>query len=85
MLLQSLAEYARAKLPKYAIPIFLRLGKGLSAAITGTNKQQKHILRIEGVDPTKVGDDELYWLKGNTYVRFGKEDWDRLNAGQVKL
>ncbi|KAI1424916.1 fatty acid transporter protein [Xylaria sp. FL1777] len=84
-LFQSLAEHAKAKLPKYAVPIFLRLGKGLSAAVTGTNKQQKHNLRVEGVDPTKVGDDELYWLKGDTYVRFGKEDWDRMNAGQVKL
>ncbi|KAI0975139.1 fatty acid transporter protein [Xylaria arbuscula] len=84
-LLQSLASHAKAKLPKYAVPIFLRLGKGLSAAVTGTNKQQKHNLRVEGVDPTKVGDDELYWLKGDTYVRFDKEDWDRMNAGQVKL
>ncbi|KAJ3576576.1 hypothetical protein NPX13_g3655 [Xylaria arbuscula] len=84
-LLQSLAEYSRAKLPKYAVPIFLRLGKGLSAAVTGTNKQQKHSLRVQGVDPTKIGEDELYWLKGDTYVRFGKEDWERLNAGQVKL
>ncbi|KAI0466231.1 fatty acid transporter protein [Xylaria cf. heliscus] len=84
-LLRSLAEHVRAKLPKYAVPIFLRLGKGLSAAITGTNKQQKHSLRVEGVDPAKVGDDELYWLKGDTYVRFGGEDWSRMNAGQVKL
>ncbi|KAI1120894.1 acetyl-CoA synthetase-like protein [Nemania abortiva] len=84
-LLQSLAGHARAKLPKYAVPIFLRLGKGLSAAITGTNKQQKHNLRVEGVDPTKVGGDELYWLKGDTYVRFGQEDWDRMSNGQVKL
>ncbi|KAF2970442.1 hypothetical protein GQX73_g3126 [Xylaria multiplex] len=85
VILQSLAEHAKAKLPKYAVPIFLRLGKGLSAAVTGTNKQQKHSLRVEGVDPTKVGDDELYWLKGDTYVKFAKEDWDRMNAGQVKL
>ncbi|KAI1810132.1 acetyl-CoA synthetase-like protein [Poronia punctata] len=83
--LRSLAEHARAKLPKYAVPIFLRFGKGLSAAITGTNKQQKHNLRVEGVDPGKVGDDELYWLKGDTYVRFDKADWDRMSAGQVKL
>lgn len=84
-LLRSLAEYARAKLPKYAVPIFLRLGKGLSAAVTGTNKQQKHRLRVEGVDPLKVGDDELYWLKGDTYVRFSSEDWKQMNAGEVKL
>ncbi|KAI0868525.1 fatty acid transporter protein [Hypoxylon argillaceum] len=84
-LLRSLADHARANLPKYAVPIFLRLGKGLSEATTGTNKQQKHNLRVEGVDPAKVRDDELYWFKGDTYVRFGQEDWDRMNNGQVKL
>lgn len=84
-LLRSLAEHARAKLPRYAVPIFLRLGKGTSAAVTGTNKQQKHGLRVEGVDPTKVGDDELYWLKGDTYVRFGREEWDQMSGGQIKL
>ncbi|KAI1182697.1 acetyl-CoA synthetase-like protein [Nemania serpens] len=84
-LLRSLAEHARAKLPKYAVPIFLRLGKGTLAAITGTNKQQKHNLRVEGINPTKVGDDELYWLKGDTYVRFGKEEWDQISGGQIKL
>ncbi|KAH9989107.1 acetyl-CoA synthetase-like protein [Xylariaceae sp. FL0662B] len=84
-LLQSLAKHAKAKLPKYAVPIFLRVGKGLAAAVTGTNKQQKNILRAQGVDPAKVGDDELFWLKKGTYVKFEQSDWDRLNAGRVKL
>ncbi|KAI0400121.1 fatty acid transporter protein [Xylaria palmicola] len=83
--LRSLAEHAAARLPKYAVPLFLRLGTGLSSAITGTNKQQKHSLRVEGVDPAKVGGDELYWLQGNTYVPFTTEDWDRMSAGQIKL
>ncbi|KAI1499033.1 AMP-binding enzyme [Biscogniauxia marginata] len=84
-LLQSLAEHASKRLPKYAVPIFLRVGNGLAAATTGTNKQQKHELRVQGVDPSKVQDDELYWLKNGTYIEFRKADWDRLNAGQVKL
>ncbi|KAI0380326.1 acetyl-CoA synthetase-like protein [Hypomontagnella monticulosa] len=84
-LLRSLAEHARSKLPKYAVPIFLRFGTGLSVAVTGTNKQQKHELRIQGVNPALVGDDELFWLQKGTYVKFTKSDWDRLNAGKVKL
>ncbi|KAI0018555.1 hypothetical protein F4780DRAFT_750758 [Xylariomycetidae sp. FL0641] len=83
-LLRSIAEHAQRKLPKYAVPIFLRIGKEVSTAVTGTMKQQKHGLRVQGVDPNKVGDD-LYWLKDGTYVKFGKVEWDRLNAGQVKL
>ncbi|KAI1074856.1 acetyl-CoA synthetase-like protein [Whalleya microplaca] len=84
-LLASLAEHVRGKLPRYAVPIFLRVGRGLEGAVTGTNKQQKHELRVQGVDPAKVGEDELFWLKDGTYVRFEKSDWDRLSAGQVKL
>lgn len=84
-LLQSLADHARSHLPKYAVPIFLRMGKGLATAVTETNKQKKTELRAQGVDPALVGDDEIYWLKDGTYVKFKKSDWDRLNAGQVKL
>ncbi|KAI1393039.1 acetyl-CoA synthetase-like protein [Hypoxylon trugodes] len=84
-LLQSLAEHTRSRLPKYAVPLFLRVGKGLTKAVTHTNKQQKHELRTQGVDPSLVGDDELYWLRGGTYVKFTKKEWDILNAGQVKL
>lgn len=51
------------------------------AAITGTNKQQKHGLRVESTDPMKVGDDEMYWPKGDTYVRFGREEWDQISGG----
>ncbi|KAI1100505.1 acetyl-CoA synthetase-like protein [Jackrogersella minutella] len=85
MLLQSLADHVRSKLPKYAVPLFLRVGRGISTAVTDTNKQKKNELRVQGVNPTLVGGDELYWLKDTTYVKFSKSDWDRLNAGQVKL
>ncbi|KAI1638330.1 AMP-binding enzyme [Biscogniauxia mediterranea] len=84
-LLHSIAQHASKKLPKYAVPLFLRIGNGLAAATTGTNKQQKHELRVQGVDPDKVQDDQIYWLREGTYVEFRKSDWDRLNAGQVKL
>jgi acyl-CoA synthetase (AMP-forming)/AMP-acid ligase II len=82
-LLRDLASHAKAKLPRFAVPLFLRRMKNMQ--ITGTNKQQKHVVRKEGVDPAKVGDDELFWLKDGTYVRFGKRDWDELNGGRVKL
>lgn len=84
-LLKSLAEFTRSKLPKYAVPIFLRIGEGITSAVTGTNKQQKHELRVQGVDPSLVGSDKLLWLKNGTYVPFEKSDWDRLSAGKVKL
>jgi len=81
--LSSLAECARKGLPRFAVPLFLRVTKSIEA--TGTNKQQKHVLRSQGVDPAKAGDDQLFWLKDGTYVRFGEKDWRELQGGRVKL
>ncbi|OBT50608.1 hypothetical protein VE04_08245 [Pseudogymnoascus sp. 24MN13] len=83
-LMKSLAEHVKA-LPRFAIPIFLRITDG-GGPITGTNKQQKHTLRAEGVDPEKVvGGDQIYWLKNGTYTPFTNRDWEELNGGRVKL
>lgn len=82
--LDSLAELVHSQLPSYAKPLFLRVTAELER--TGTNKQQKHILRAEGVDPSKVASkDRLYWLQNGRYVPFGEADWAKLNAAQVRL
>ncbi|KAK3296611.1 uncharacterized protein B0H64DRAFT_105649 [Chaetomium fimeti] len=83
--LASLASHAREKLPRYAVPLFVRLVKEVGAQTTGTNKQQKHVLRQQGVDPSKAEDDALFWLKGGTYVPFRLTDWKALEQGAVKL
>jgi len=82
-LLSDLAKHAHATLPRFAVPLFLRLTKNME--VTGTNKQQKHIVRSQGVDPEKTGQDELFWLKNGTYVKFRKQDWEELNGGRVRL
>ena len=83
-ILSDVATYALKNLPKYAVPIFLRVTSEMQA--TGNNKQQKHVLQKEGVDPSNVSaKDKLYWLQGATYVPFQQRDWDRLNAGHVRL
>lgn len=83
--LKTLAQHVRAELPKYALPLFLRVLKGDTTHATGTNKQQKNHLRDEGVEPGKLGADQVFWLKGDSYVRFRPEDWMALDAGKVKL
>jgi acyl-CoA synthetase (AMP-forming)/AMP-acid ligase II len=88
--LSELAAHAVKKLPRYAVPVFLRILKDESAMNrTGTNKQQKHHLREEGIDPSKVEakGDFVFWLPPGTtsYKRFGVEDWKLLQAGQLKL
>lgn len=86
--LKELATEVLRELPRYAVPIFLRVVSGESAEKnrTGTNKQQKHVLRNEGVDPNLVSD-ELFWLQpaGTEYSKFGIGDWNALGGGKVKL
>jgi acyl-CoA synthetase (AMP-forming)/AMP-acid ligase II len=82
-LMRDLAVHT-GRLPGFARPAFIRVVKG-EMIVNGTNKQLKHIVRKEGVDPGRVGEDELWWLKGGNYVRFEMKDWDALNRGMVKL
>lgn len=84
-LLDELAAHASKTLPKYAIPVFLRLVREIQA--TGNNKQQKHLLRAQGVEPQKVhvDGDKIFWLKGTSYVEFEQSDWEALEAGRTQL
>jgi acyl-CoA synthetase (AMP-forming)/AMP-acid ligase II len=82
--LQDLANFVTAKLPKYAVPLFLRVTDEVQT--NGNNKRQKHLLRGQGVEPAKVGDkDRLFWFNGGTYVPFKDADWERIVRGQAKL
>ncbi|RMZ79145.1 hypothetical protein DV738_g3512, partial [Chaetothyriales sp. CBS 135597] len=83
-LLESAAAWNTSRLPKYAVPLFIRVLKEVQA--TGNNKQQKTSLRKEGVDPTLVTD-KLYWLRPGSsgYEPFGIPEWQSLQKGQVKL
>ncbi|POS74399.1 fatty acid transporter protein [Diaporthe helianthi] len=77
-------RYARANLPKYAVPIFIRLvSEPLS---TGNHKQNKVPLKAEGVDPDKISSgDAIYWASGETYVPFTRTDWEGLSQGRARL
>ena len=56
---EGLAKHARAGLPGFTVPLFLRLTRALE--YTGTLKMQKGELKREGVDPDMVtGGDVLY-------------------------
>lgn len=84
--LGSIAKIAHNGLPKYAVPIFLRVVTSVMA--TGNNKQQKHALRMEGVEPGKISSgDRIFYLKsgGDEYKRFGDEEWHQVQAGKLKF
>lgn len=95
----ALLRFARKRLPKYAVPVFIRV-VGRSSHIHNL-KQNKVPLRKEGVDPQKRGtetekgegkEDVVLWLagggKGNEkdgYAEFTDEGWRRLESGETRL
>ncbi|CAD0115550.1 unnamed protein product [Aureobasidium uvarum] len=83
--LKEIAAHARDKMPKFAIPLFLRVVTAFE--VTGTAKYTKHGLREQGADPSKVGEDGLFWLPvgAEAYEEFGKKEWDNVVGGGVKL
>lgn len=90
--LKELLHFCRARLPRYAVPVFLRILK--QSAHIHNHKQNKVGLRQEGVDPAKVGtlekqggEDVFYWARpgSDTYEPFSRRDWDSLVGGKVKL
>ncbi|KAK5045403.1 hypothetical protein LTR84_009267 [Exophiala bonariae] len=84
--LESIATLARNGLPKYAVPVFLRVVTEVMA--TGNNKQQKHVLRKEGADPELISNgDRLFYLPPNapSFVPFSHAEWRELQAGAIKL
>jgi acyl-CoA synthetase (AMP-forming)/AMP-acid ligase II len=83
--LHEIAAHARARLPKFAVPLFLRVVEAFE--VTGTAKYTKHGLREQGVDVGKIGKDKMFWLPpgANAYTEFGKREWEGLVGGGVKL
>ncbi|KAH0555985.1 hypothetical protein GP486_006073 [Trichoglossum hirsutum] len=83
----GLLQYAREKLPGYAVPIFVRVVRELRPS--HNFKQLKVPLRNEGVDPVKAekNGDRLMWVKpgGSTYEHFGLVEWNELDRGRAKL
>ncbi|KAF1998842.1 acetyl-CoA synthetase-like protein [Amniculicola lignicola CBS 123094] len=88
----SLLAYARDKLPKYAVPIFVRLAH--ESSTTDNNKQNKAPLREEGIELGKYGsrmvegkDDIVLWVRpgSDRYERFDLSSLGALRSGKVVL
>ncbi|KAL9069646.1 MAG: hypothetical protein Q9157_006086 [Trypethelium eluteriae] len=83
--------HARANLPRYAVPVFLRLVAKESS--TDNNKQNKVPLREEGIDLDILGSkviggeyDVLLWHPGGYgYVKFEKSDLEKLRSGELTI
>ncbi|KAI9375582.1 hypothetical protein BJX61DRAFT_549275 [Aspergillus egyptiacus] len=84
---KALAEHALKTMPRYAVPIFLRVTSALN--YTSTMKLQKGKLRQEGCEVAKVeaSGDRMYWLPPNRaeYVPFSMEDYNKIKTGEIRL
>ena len=87
--LRALAQHVFARLPRYAVPLFLRVAPQLK--YTGTFKIQKGQAKREGVDVDAIEEagslDRLFWLPPGEgeYVPYRREDWEALKSGRVRL
>lgn len=77
-------EHVSYRLPRYAIPVFVRLCRELDA--TDTFKQKKQRLIREGFDPTMV-DDPLFLRDPVTgdYRSIDRTVYARIVAGEIRL
>lgn len=87
--LAGLGKFVLERLPRYAVPYFLRVTPQLT--YTGTFKVQKGQAKREGVDLDLIeksgSKDRVFWLPpGSTsYLPYTGADWDALKSGKVKL
>ncbi|EWM28080.1 very long-chain acyl- synthetase isoform 1 [Nannochloropsis gaditana] len=79
-------EEARAHLPAYAVPLFLRVLKKGTQETTGTFKHMKAKYRTEGIDAGAIADD-MYWLDPSegVYKPYGKAEYQKIVSGKAKL
>ncbi|KAK9857441.1 hypothetical protein MYU51_020883 [Penicillium brevicompactum] len=88
----ALAKYVRSKLPRYAVPLFLRIVE--NPTHIHNHKQNKVPLRDEGVDISLTGtkapegkDDHFLWIAPgeDTYSPYGQKEWEQLSNGGARL
>ena len=76
-------QYLAKRLPKYAIPLFIRFVPSMN--LTGTMKVQKKAFQEQGIEKVPENERPIYWLQNKTYVPFTTQDYADIAAGKHKL
>ncbi|GMM34585.1 long-chain fatty acid transporter [Saccharomycopsis crataegensis] len=85
-MLKTLAHHAQTHLPKYAVPVFVKIVKQYKT--TDTHKIIKNYYKNEEFYENETcGKDgeEVYWLTKNEYKRLTKADWQAIVKADIKL
>jgi hypothetical protein len=79
--MKGLHAYISKSLPKYAVPVWIRILDPSSAHHTGTFKQVKHEYRNEGMNPSLVKD-AMYWAQPGTteFAAFGEKEFEFIQS-----
>lgn len=84
---KGLADHLISTLPRYAVPIFVRILSSLE--YTGTLKLVKGRYKKEGVNPDELekSGDVVFWLPigAREYVKFERKDWEGLWSKNLRL
>jgi acyl-CoA synthetase (AMP-forming)/AMP-acid ligase II len=88
---EALLRHARKGLPKYAVPVFVRVMERPS--LSHNQKQNKVPFKTEGVNLERIRsgeagrNDGLFWVRpgGGSYEVFGKGEWEEIRGGRAKL
>ncbi|TYZ57241.1 hypothetical protein PybrP1_008798 [[Pythium] brassicae (nom. inval.)] len=71
------AQHVKARLPSYAMPLFIRQLPEMS--VTGTMKHEKAKLRKQGIDPSMVTDNLWYFNRAaDAYERLTRDNYHRV-------
>ncbi|TPX49694.1 hypothetical protein SeLEV6574_g01335 [Synchytrium endobioticum] len=82
--LQGLGEHIASRLPKYAVPLFIRILPAMQ--VTQTFKHQKVALRNDGMDPGKVSDPMFMFDESSkSYIPFGFAEYKSIVDIKAKL
>lgn len=79
--LDKLAKHMLAKLPRYAVPIFIKFVDSITR--TGNNKVQKALYRNQKIPGSS--NETIYWLRGDTYVPLDLSEWKTVETGKARL
>ncbi|MHA2032730.1 MAG: AMP-binding protein, partial [Candidatus Kariarchaeaceae archaeon] len=80
----DISEFVLKVLPKYSIPLFLRIRQDLE--VTGSKKIKKSTLRREGYNINEISEPLYFWdSTANEYIKFDISTYNKLKEGKIRV
>lgn len=82
--LDKVYAHVTASLPKYAVPVFVKIGANAIQA-SHNHKVPKNQFKNQKLPKGEDGSDLIYWLDKDRYVELTEEAWGHIMNGKSKL